>query len=812
MPATPRHAFLPNHDARAPISWSVVGKAAVAATVCAALSACGGGGPSSNTPISSVPPPTPPPPPAPPPPPPPPPPSPPTGDFNTAEFRRSDGPEFHGVVEAWRQNFTGSGEIIAVVDTGADSDSPEFEGRLHPLSQDVAGNRGVDPEDDHGTNVALIAAAARDGTGVVGIAFDAQLLALRADSIGSCGTDTPDDPTLGCSFDDSNIAAGIQVAIDAGATVINLSLGGSAASRSVVDAVGRAASVGIVVIVAAGNGGDGSEAGIDPDQPDPFAASILDAGNGNVIIVGSVDDQREISDFSNRAGNDAAFYLSALGERVCCVYDDGELFVENVDGQQFVTVFSGTSFAAPQVSGAVALLAQAFPNLTAQQIVEILLNTARDAGAPGTDAVFGTGILDIAAAIAPSGTTTVAGTDNALALADNFALGSAAMGDALSGASINTVVLDEYSRAYTAALGNQTQNAAQVQRLRGAVQQGGFTRRAGGNGLSLAVTVGESDRAAGLAWSNELQLTPEEALGARVLAARVAAKIAPDLQLGFAISQGSNGLVAQLQGADRPAFAIAPRAGADAGFLATSDVSFAARRELGQWGLTLSAESGRAWLGDNRRASDVVFGVRERRPTQSAGLAADRDFGDLAINTALTWLSEDSTLLGGHFNAALGLRGANTVFADADAAWRFAPNWRFGASGRAGLTRPRGGELLGGGSQLLSNAWSLDVTRNRAFSASDTVGFRISQPLRVSGGGLNLVLPVAYDYATEAPIIGRQTLSLSPEGRELMGEFTWGSPLFIGYARASVFYRHEPGHFSSAPSDMGALVSFNASF
>lgn len=583
-------------------------------------------------------------------------------------------------------------------------------------------------------------------------------------------------------------------------------------SQRVLNAVTQAANRGVVVVVAAGNSGDGSDPDIDPDQPDPFAQALLAAGNGNVIIVGSVDDQSQISGFSNRAGDDAAAYLTALGERVCCVYDNGELFIETIDGQRFVTVFSGTSFAAPQVSGAVAILAQAFPNLTAVEIVEILLDTARDAGAVGTDAVYGTGILDIAAAIAPNGTTTLAGTGRSLALADNFAVGSAAMGDALSGASLSTVVLDKYERAYRVALGTQAQAAVPIQRLRGAVERGGITRAAGNEAMSLAVTIGEGQRAAGLGWSRELQLSPEEALGARVLAARVAARIAPDLKLGFAISQSATGLVGQLRGADRPAFAIAPSAGGNMGFLTSSDLAFAARRQIGPWGLTLSAETGRAWLGDNRRAGDVVYGVRESRPTRSIGLAADRRFGDFETGMALTWLAEEDTLLGSHFNPALGLRGADTLFVDGDARWSLAPKWQLGGAYRLGVTRPQASELLGSGSHLLSEAWSLDVTRRSLLTDFDQVGFRISQPLRVSGGGIDFDLPVAYDYVTEAPIIGRQTLSLSPKGRELMGELTYGSPLFFGYARASVFYRSEPGHIERAPTDVGALVSFSASF
>ena len=135
-----------------------------------------------------------------------------------------------------------------------------------------------------------------------------------------------------------------------------------------------------------------------------------------------------------------------------------------------------------------------------------------------------------------------------------------------------------------------------------------------------------------------------------------------------------------------------------------------------------------------------------------------------------------------------------------------------GGAYRAGVTLPRRGEMIGTGSQLFSEAWSFDLARRNTFAAGDSLGFRISQPLRVISGGIDFELPVAYDYATETPIIGRQRLTLSPDGREIMGEFSWGSPLFFGYTRASAFYRSEPGHVASAPDDIGALVSFSATF
>src|SRR3546814_6607185 len=81
-------------------------------------------------------------------PPPPPPPS--SVNFDTAEFRRSDGPEFHGAITAWQGGVTGTGSIIAIIDTGIDQDSPEFAGRIHSASADVAGTRGINGVGDKG--------------------------------------------------------------------------------------------------------------------------------------------------------------------------------------------------------------------------------------------------------------------------------------------------------------------------------------------------------------------------------------------------------------------------------------------------------------------------------------------------------------------------------------------------------------------------------------------------------------------------------------------------------------------------------------
>ncbi|NVD45807.1 S8 family peptidase [Qipengyuania atrilutea] len=768
------------------------------------LAACGGGG-SGGTIIS-----TPPPAPAPTPTPVPAPTPPPTG-FETEELSRSDGPEFHGAVTLWQNGITGSGSTIAIIDTGIDTDSPEFAGRISAASQDVAGNESVEAVDDHGTNIALIAAAARNDTGVVGIAYEANILALRTDRPGSCNAQS-DEVLDGCIFFDSDIARGVDIAVANGARVINLSLGGSAPSTSLRTAIRRAAEAGVVIVVAAGNAGDGSDPDIDPNQPDPFPAELITEAPNHLIIVGSVDDSGTISNFSNRAGTLGGSFITARGERLCCVYENGVLQVTREGGSTFVTLFSGTSFSAPQVAGAVALLAQAFPNLTGAEIVDLLLDNARDAGVSGVDGIYGTGILDIAAAFRPSGSTAIAGTQRTFGAGDVTAIASPAMGDALSAGSLKTIVTDAYDRPYEIDLAAGGQRAAMQPRLHGAVDQPMRSLAAQQGALAVAFTVN------GRAYDQRrtplglLTLETGDAESSRVLAASAAMSVDPATKIGFAIGQRSDGLVARLQGQSRPAFMIAGEAGGEDGFVRMGDTAFALRRQVGKWGVTVSGDEGEVRLYDSAARAGQFDWLNRPYSVSGYGLSADRRFGALDTALGVTFLDEEGTVLGAKFNDTLGIGGAETLFLDASAGWNFAPRWRLGGSMRQGFTRADAGGLLAGTTKLQTRAWSLDVTRTGTFQRGDSFGFRLSQPLRVERGGLDLSVPVDFDFGTETASFASRHLSLAPEGREVMGELAWSGWLMGGTASASAYYRTDPGHVADYPEDMGALVRWNRSF
>jgi hypothetical protein len=704
---------------------------------------------------------------------------------------------------------TGKGTKIAIVDTGIDTDSPEFTGRIDPASADVAGNGTVEDGGGHGTQVALIAAAARNNTGVVGIAYDATIAMFRADTPGTCADTSADSD--GCSFDDRDIATGINRAVLAGATVVNLSLGGDAPSTALINAVRNASAKGVVIVVSAGNDGDGSDPKIDPNQPNPFAAGVRNAGGTNVIIAGSVDENSQFSAFSNKAGAQAQWFLSALGERVCCEYENGALKIETTPQGQFVTLISGTSFSAPQIAGAVALLKQAFPNLTGPQMVELLLTSARDAGAAGADTTYGRGILDIARAFQPSGTTTLAGSTTAVTIGDDSGISSGPMGDAFTSAPLGTVVLDRYKRAYSYDLASGLQRASIQPKLLGAVDAG--TRTVGGGGPAVAMSFTLADGAHGQSnWIAPLRLSAQDAQAAKVLAGRVAMKIAPDQQIGFAFKERADGLVAQLQGQDRPAFLIAGDARGDNGFAESGDLSVAYRRQIGPWGLTASSERGKAWLGSLRVQDGQLDRNREARGLNSFSLTADRRFGPVDTALGATWLGEQRTVLGAYFTDSFGGGGANTLFLDANAAWHMGDGWRLGGAFRQGWTRADRSGVIGAGSDFVSRGWSADVSKQGVFSRADSLGLRLAQPLRVEGGGLNLTLPVGYDYTTLLPTYGTSLLSLTPQGREIDSELAWRGGLWGGDASASVFYRTDPGHVASLPDDKGVALKWAKRF
>jgi subtilisin family serine protease len=777
-------------------------RSALALTVCAgalALAGCGGGGSSGGPGVQPTPiaPPLPP---APPPPPPPPPPGPATAastiNYNDIEYRRSNGATSSGAINAWQAGATGRGIKVAVIDSGINPALPEFAGRIDPASADVnAGtNRGVADTEGHGTAVAATIAAARNGAGAMGVAFDSTIISFNSSNPDNCDKDD------GCKHTDSAIGRGIDLARLNGARVINVSLGGDGVGGAVLNAVSRAAQAGIVVVISAGN-----DSKVDPS---PFALTTANrAGAGHVIIAGSVGtaiggdpangtDLGAISTFSNQAGAGAAHYLTALGYRVRTIDQTGTGYL-----------YSGTSFAAPVISGAAALLAQAFPNLTGRQIVDILLSTGDDIGESGRDAVFGNGRLNIARAMAPQGATTAAGTGVPVSTGSN-GQSSGASGDALVREPIGAVILDGYSRAYAIDLARTLSVAAQQAPLGEALQGDLRTGWARAGTTAVAVTVRRNLTGQPQVGLAQAGMSFEDSRAARAIAGMALSRITPDTAVAFGFSESGRTLQQRLAGTGGLPFLVARDPLTRAGFHADSGASAAVRHDLGPVAVTLSAESGDVWLDrDPRALPGAALPVRPGYSVNSVTL--DRRLGDFSLSLGGSRLAEESTTLGGRFSFAPG--ATTTYFADATATWENGSGWGAQASYRRGWSLLPGGNGLARGGTMRSDAFALDAWRDGALKRGDRLALRVMQPLRTSGGGHVLNLPVSYDYATLSAGYELRRLNLTPSGRELDLEAAYGLPILggAGWLSANAFLRHQPGHVAAMESDRGAAIRLN---
>ncbi len=225
-------------------------------------------------------------------------------------------------------------------------------------------DRDADPQDEngHGTGVAgIIAAVTNNGVGMAGVAPGCRLMCLRAFTSGGNG-------------EEDDVCAAIIYAIDNGARVINMSWGDVFVSRLLDDVIHFAASENVVCVSSAGN-----SATDQVHYPSAFT---------NTISVGATDAQDNLAGFSNFG---PSLDLVAPGVNILSTTSAGD----------YNEGFSGTSFAAPFVSGAAALLLSQDPVRDPDAVKSLLITSADDLGTQGWDAYFGAGRLNLERALSP---------------------------------------------------------------------------------------------------------------------------------------------------------------------------------------------------------------------------------------------------------------------------------------------------------------------------------------------------------------------------------------------------------------------------
>lgn len=267
--------------------------------------------------------------------------------------------EMMQTIEAWNITTGNADVMVAIIDTGIDITHQEFQGRISNLSYnavtEVVGIDAVVDDEGHGTMVAGVIGANKDNSvGIAGIAQNVELLIIKA-NIENEG-----------KFNDSALIEGIYYAIDQGADIINLSLGGPYANPQTKLAVDYARDQGVVVVAAAGNEGTSNL-----NYPAAFDSPLS---------VSAVDKTKVLANYSN--------YGSTIS-----IAAPGSDIISTTVGGNYNTA-SGTSLAAPQISGVLALIKSYFPNLTYNQLINRLLLSAEDVGPEGKDDSFGYGIVN----------------------------------------------------------------------------------------------------------------------------------------------------------------------------------------------------------------------------------------------------------------------------------------------------------------------------------------------------------------------------------------------------------------------------------
>ena len=384
--------------------------------------------------------------------------------FITTEFLASRALLPINAQYAYARGYTGKGVLVAVVDSGLDINHPEFQNRV--LAQwarnyfvyggptDVSDIKDNGDIDGHGSHVAGLIGAGRNGFGTHGVAYNATLLPLRA---------------IGNATDSATIDAFDQ-AIRAGAKVLNGSYGPPTLERYLPSAGGwvanpnyqqlakqiimgsdltgevaslkRAADADVVMVFSTGNQfTDQPVAALSPagnallpyitpatiaagkfqfldgdddfdiqnpatwelvSDTDPLVKDFdFSALKGTLIAVASVDREGVIASYSNRCGVAASWCIVAPGGDFYSTANFDSSVSQLWSTYPFSTYkdMAGTSMASPVVAGAAAVLREAFPYMSARQIIEVMLTTTNATGIYADQSIYGRGLLDLRTAI-----------------------------------------------------------------------------------------------------------------------------------------------------------------------------------------------------------------------------------------------------------------------------------------------------------------------------------------------------------------------------------------------------------------------------
>jgi hypothetical protein len=543
-------------------------------------------------------------------------------------------------------------------------------------------------------------------------------------------------------------------------------------------------------------------------QPDAFAGlplqvSALQPGWASVV---AVNPNGTLASYSNQCGQAAQWCLAAVGGPVSVavsrtVSPTGYNLSASSSGG-----YSGTSFAAPAVSGAIALLMSAAPNITAQQALQILFQTANKSGAYAQSAIFGQGVMDLNQAMQPVGQVVVAGKQIATAAAASsfVSLGGAFGGgptQALAGTPM--IVQDSFSRGFELSLGSRVSPGPSdfdaVDRL---AVFGRPDTLVFADAQSRITLVEDADPR-----SQIPDGLPSRFIGERQVFGDTVLRFGAGVDPGRLLPGGHDSVAADYEtGLLLPGSVGNP-------YLALIDQpsSGAADFRFGSTRVTVAATAGNSFV-----PSGLFDYPGAQLPRIAAGeVEATRPIGEASLLRFESGvMNESGTMLGSLGAGATQFGNSRTWFSGMEEETRLTDQTAFAIGLHAGMTSSSGfaGSVIREASDVVSLSGGFGLVMHDAFGLGDKLTIGAGMPLNAVSGHADLLLPslVNLDGSVET---SRVRIGMRADGHEIDIPAGWSLRLRPDLALTSGFvFRRDPDNIRGAAPDTVAAVRADLRF
>ena len=547
----------------------------------------------------------------------------------------------------------------------------------------------------------------------------------------------------------------------------------------------QAVAQGKVIVINAGNTGGSS----------PVGAAQHASGLGGGAIVGvGLSESGEILTQSNRAGNLRHLVLAA-------------------PGYNSFSSSRGSSFSKPHITAAAALVINQWPFLSAPDVVDILLNTADDLGAPGVDAVYGHGRVNAAAALGPSGAMLVPNGGSGDS-GSSSAGGALVVAGAVTAGLIvrnrtkkeNTILVDAYGRGFEISLEDLISVRDDTSGLRSRLAElddESYFVRLAADGSATAYFSRVTSPAQRID-EDDLFADNADDLSEYSIALSGDTRIGGRYRLGYNASPRLDfGATAQLDNSFGAAPFIASRA-LSAPYFGFSDQGLSSQLSY-QLGHHLDLKFAAASTDEAEE-----FGLNSDGVLMEGVYQKDR----FALGLQIGYLNETGSLFGGASNGAFSVDSTSTLSLGLSTVFRLSERLNWFASYSEGYSKVahRDQSLLQNFTALRSNTFGVGVMASDVLRRNDRLGFTASQPLRISSGHVDFNNP--YSQRDDGEILfDNERINLNPGGAETAFELFYGHQTrHDATVSVLLMHRDKPSHIADRTDTNAILATYRRGF